>query len=404
MAEALARVKKDMGRDAVILSTRSVTRGAVLGMGGKPVVEITAAASLADVPAPVRGGTLATRQHSTPPEERPDGGSARSTEAPGRNATTARVGADPRFVSPSNAVAEEIAALRGMVTELLSHSRRGRPTEMVGELQDAFLRLTQNAVAEDLALSLVEAVRGSLSQGDLRDPALVRGKLAEALMGMTPTAGPIAVGDGSSPRLVALVGPTGVGKTTTIAKLAAHYSLRENRRVGLITLDNYRIAAVEQLRTYADIMSVPLDTANTPGQLADAVARMEGRDLILFDTAGRSQRDGSKIADLRALFESVRPHETHLVLSGTCGERVLHETIERFGVLGIDRVIFTKLDESLGFGVILSCLQKANARLSYITTGQSVPDDIEVADRRLVADMVLRGGLGLERIGAVSAA
>ena len=146
---------------------------------------------------------------------------------------------------------------------------------------------------------------------------------------------------------------------------------------------------------------------------AYAAARAEG--LVGEQPDGYLSIVGAATPALRTLVNSIniqrkaaytqKAQASGATVEQMCtGERVLHETIERFGVLGIDRVIFTKLDESLGFGVILSCLQKANARLSYITTGQSVPDDIEVADRRLVADMVLRGGLGLERSGTVSAA
>jgi flagellar biosynthesis protein FlhF len=119
---------------------------------------------------------------------------------------------------------------------------------------------------------------------------------------------------------------------------------------------------------------------------------MADRDLILIDTAGRGQRDLLKVKELNGFFNAVRPHEVHLVLSTTCSEAVLRETIDRFADAGIDRVIFTKLDEALGFGVILSCLQKASARLSYVTTGQDVPDDIEVGEGRALAELILGPG------------
>jgi flagellar biosynthesis protein FlhF len=189
--------------------------------------------------------------------------------------------------------------------------------------------------------------------------------------------------------VIALIGPTGVGKTTTIAKLAANLCLREEQKVGLITIDTYRIAAVEQLKTYAVIIDVPLEVVFSPSQLEQAVRRMNDRDVILIDTAGRSQRDGERIKELRAYFGAVEPDEVHLVLAGTCGERVLTETIQQFRELGVNRVIFTKLDEAIGFGVILACIQKAEAKLSYVTTGQDVPDDIHVGEGGTLARWIL---------------
>jgi len=187
-----------------------------------------------------------------------------------------------------------------------------------------------------------------------------------------------------------------------VAKLAAILCLREKRKVGLITIDTYRIAAVEQLKTYAQIIDVPLEVAMSPSQLRDAVTGMSDRDCILIDTAGRSQRDDMKIKELRGFFNIVRPHEVHLVLSSTSSENVLAEAIERFKQIGIDRLIFTKLDEALGFGVILSCLEKADARLSYLTTGQDVPDDIEVGQGASLARLILGEPMARPTVASVA--
>ena len=127
-----------------------------------------------------------------------------------------------------------------------------------------------------------------------------------------------------------LVGPTGVGKTTTIAKLAANYRLREKRRVGLITVDTYRVAAVEQLRTYADIIDLPMEVVATPREMREAVARMSHLDLVLMDTAGRSPRDEVKIQELKSMLAEAEPDEVHLVLSSTAGAKSLIATAERF--------------------------------------------------------------------------
>lgn len=374
MAEALEQVKRQFGRNAVILHTRTLTRGGFLGIGGSPYIEITAAAEPGDLSWP-------PRRASVPP--RP--------VAPSRIDDAAALARTPTPPAPvlSDALLAEVGSLKSMVSDLVRDTRRLCADRVPEELYDTYRRLVENEVAEQIAQQLINDVRSDLPPERVQDPGAVRARLAGLLERMLPTAGPIQPVRNAAPTIIALVGPTGVGKTTTIAKLAANFCLRERRKVGLITIDTYRIAAVEQLKTYAEIIDVPLTVAMSPDQLSDAVRGMSDRDVILIDTAGRSQRDAIRIKDLERFFRAVRPDEIHLVLSGTCSEAVLHETIERFRAVGIDRVIFTKLDEAIGFGVILSCLTKANAKLSYVTTGQDVPDDIEVGRAETLARLIL---------------
>jgi flagellar biosynthesis protein FlhF len=190
-------------------------------------------------------------------------------------------------------------------------------------------------------------------------------------------------------RLVALVGPTGVGKTTTIAKLAANYRLKEKHNVGLITVDTYRIAAVEQLRTYADIIDLPMQVVSTPREMREAVRRLESLDLILMDTAGRSPRDEIKIQELKSFLTEAAADEVHLVLSSVAGARTLEQTTERFASVGTTALILTKLDEATGLGNLLPLLRTSQLPLSYLTNGQNVPDDIETADTGRLARLVL---------------
>ncbi len=372
MAEALAQVKRHFGRDAVILSTRSVPRKRLLGHRGRSSIEITAAQSVADLPPGVRGIGAEGRQN------------ARESVSSHQPAKIAAAEANA-----NDSLLGELGSLRGMVYELVRETHRSRIGGAPPPLFEMYLALVQNEVAERIAEQLIDRVRKELPEEKLGEPEKVRARLAAAVEEMLPTAGPVRVPASGKPVIVALVGPTGVGKTTTAAKLAANFQLREHKRVGLITIDTYRIAAVEQLRTYADIINIPLEVVMTPDQLREAVGRLSDRDVILLDTAGRSQRDAVKILQLKQFFAAVRPHEVHLVLAGTAAEAVLHETIERFRDVGIDRVIFTKLDEALGFGVMLSCLSKAEARLSYVTTGQDVPDAIAVAESKRLARLIL---------------
>jgi flagellar biosynthesis protein FlhF len=185
------------------------------------------------------------------------------------------------------------------------------------------------------------------------------------------------------------VGPTGVGKTTTIAKLAANYRLRERKRVGLITVDTYRIAAVEQLRTYADIIDLPMEVVATPRQMREAVERLADLDLVLIDTAGRSPRDEIKIQELRALLAEAHADEVHLVMSAAASARQLVSTARQFSEAGTTALLLTKLDEASCIGHLLTLLRQCSLPVSYLTDGQNVPDDIQVAERGVIAQWVL---------------
>jgi flagellar biosynthesis protein FlhF len=204
--------------------------------------------------------------------------------------------------------------------------------------------------------------------------------MREAVAGRLPVdeqAGHVGPSADGRPRTIALVGPTGVGKTTTIAKLAATFKLKQKKRVTLFTQDTYRIAAVDQLQTYANILGVPLHVATTVDDLVEGLRSCTSCDAILIDTAGRSQRDDPRLEQLESFLQAAKPHEVHLVLSSTCTESVLMDTVERFSRVKPDRVIFTKLDEAVSFGVLLNVASKLEAKVSYVTTGQEVPHDIE---------------------------
>jgi flagellar biosynthesis protein FlhF len=284
---------------------------------------------------------------------------------------------------------EQLSSLHAMVESL---SRGGRVDhllpELPSELVPTYAQLLEADVPEVLARRLVRHVAERVEPAELHRVESLREALRDAVESCVPVAPPIAAVPGTR-RVVALVGPTGVGKTTTVAKLAANFKLAHGYRPGLVTVDTYRIAAVEQLRTYAEIIDLPLAVANAPGEMGRAIDELGDVDIVLIDTAGRSPRDEVKIRELADFLASAQPDEVHLVLSAVAGERCLRAAVERFSLVHADRLILTKLDEADGLGGVLAVLGQADRPVSYLTTGQAVPDDIEHADRARLARLIL---------------
>jgi flagellar biosynthesis protein FlhF len=370
MREALAQVRRDLGGHAVILHTREVRRRRLFGLGTRELVEVMASDGLAP---PV---TVTMPQAVLSPAV-PSGPLAPSTSI-----------AAPQAVLQAQ-FGEQLGRLHAMVETL---SRSGRLDhllpELPGELVSTYAQLLDAEVPEVLARRLVRHVADLLEPEEAHHPERVREALCDAVEACVPVAPPIAAVRGTR-RVVALVGPTGVGKTTTVAKLAANFKLAHGFRPGLVTVDTYRIAAVEQLRTYAEIIDLPLAVANAPGEMRRAIDELGDVDIVLIDTAGRSPRDEVKIRELADFLAEARPDEVHLVLSAVGGERSLRAAVERFSPVGADRLILTKLDEADGLGGVLAVLGQAGRPVSYLTTGQAVPDDIEPADRARLARLIL---------------
>jgi flagellar biosynthesis protein FlhF len=180
-----------------------------------------------------------------------------------------------------------------------------------------------------------------------------------------------------------------VGKTTTLAKLTAQYALMMKKDVGIITCDTYRIAAVEQLKTYCEIMDVPVKVVYQPRDIMEAMEGYRGKDLILVDTAGRSHRDKMRLVELQNLLKNLGQQQIFLVISATTNYKNCLDILESYSFLEDYRVLITKIDENVTNGIILNLALKSGRPLSYITTGQNVPDDIEKVDGERVASLIL---------------
>lgn len=197
--------------------------------------------------------------------------------------------------------------------------------------------------------------------------------------------------DETEKKFVMLIGPTGVGKTTTCAKIVAN-NWRNERKVGFITADTYRLEAVSQLKAYANIMRVPIEVVNKPQDLTKTIEKFRDKDLVLMDTAGRSPKNKEQMEELKSYVSSKGDNmETILVLSATSKASVLIETIEKFEQIGFDSIIVTKIDETSSFSSLLSVLKRYSYPFYYVTTGQSVPDDIEMCTEEMLIDIFMKG-------------
>ena len=200
--------------------------------------------------------------------------------------------------------------------------------------------------------------------------------------------------NGKKPRVVFFVGPTGVGKTTTIAKIASKFKVNYNKNIAFITADTYRIAATDQLRTFANILDTPLSVIYTATELNSAVAEYEQADVIFVDTAGFSHKNETQRNDMRALLAGLSPEyekSVYLVLSATTKYRDLISIIDSYKDIDDYKLIFTKLDETSSYGNLLNIKLYSDAGISYVTNGQNVPDDIEVFDTQKIVKQLLGG-------------
>lgn len=410
MQQALQMVRTHFGPQAAVLHTRQLNRGLLGWIVGRPTIEVTAAKEMR---VPSRLGprpeatTLAPHTaESQSVESRIPGAYAARTSVvspPAAGEVAAgEVAADQRLaersaprVADDEPLQQQLRALQCLVERLVDKQAgvsdvplRHPAFELLNDLD-----FPAEAVHEIIG-HLADTLGDTAESSALSETDRTQGQIFDFLASRLQVGGPIQINEHEGPRVVALVGPTGVGKTTTIAKLAANHHLRERHRVGLITVDTYRIAAVEQLQTYAEIIDLPMEVVATPREMRSAIDKMADMDLILIDTAGRSPQDDIRLHELNAVVHEAEPDEIHLVLSVVAGSRSLHQAVETFRPVGITSVLLTKLDEAPTLGGLWPVF-RTGIPLSYITDGQNVPDDIapieiesfchEVLDRTAVS-------------------
>jgi flagellar biosynthesis protein FlhF len=398
MRDALDLVRRELGPSAAVLHTREVNAGPLKRLVFGRRYEVAASAGV-NVPSRFEEVSGVRRGESSIGCQVSDnalsiGGNAESHTSLFGVAADANPYEDYRARYRDDfrqQMAAQLDELQVMVEKLCQRASAAPARDLPDTLFNAFTDMIDAEIDESIARGWIEEIRSEGNSRDLADASLVKARVAQLLERDIRVSGPIAT-DVDRCRVAALVGPTGVGKTTTIAKLAANYRLREKLRVGLITVDTYRVAAVEQLRTYADIIDLPMEVVATPREMREAVQRMSHLDLVLMDTAGRSPRDEVKIQELKSMLAEAEPDEVHLVLSSTAGAKSLISTAEQFADVGTTAMLLTKLDEAHILGHLASLIRTCKLPISYLTDGQDVPDDIQVAERRALAGWLLGGG------------
>ncbi|NOT96295.1 MAG: flagellar biosynthesis protein FlhF [Nitrospira sp.] len=412
MHEAIRDIKAELGPDAIILSTKRVRQGSLpFGLFGKPLLEVTAATDrdakefapipqpavpvqrqdtrplmptppAAPEPAPLFQDTLsallrrsATTQPTVPSAPMP------SPVAPPRVKPTERV----------HRLKQDLQELHQRLTTSLPDAAptggAGFPVPIARACRQLIAQGLRPASAENLCLALRRRLASQTAQtdGDIRET--LHRILEEGIRVSGPLLSP-----GDNYNVAMFVGPSGVGKTTAIVKLATHYRLEEHKSVVLITLDTCRTAAVEHLRMYADVLGVTLETAQTTADVMDGIRRHREANLILIDTPGFGANETARLAHLGGLKDSYGPIETHLVLSACTRMQDLRRTVARYDVCAPTRLLFTKLDETAEYGNLFELASQTTLPLSYWGIGQQVPEDLELAQPGRLADLLLERG------------
>ena len=363
MGEAMGKIRSDLGPDALIVSSRLMREKGVKGMLGKKKLEVVAAYE--PNPNTLQNALLGNTQYAKPKQPQP------------------KIAPQPEMPAEKiDKLSERLEDLTSVVQEL--SGKQGKEIDLSGaRAKKLFERFVEQDVWEDIARDVLsQAIQISKVTSDPYDV------IVENLLVQKMGTSQLKHVEGKQTTML-LMGPTGVGKTTTLVKLAGKYMLQQGMSVGIINTDTYRVAANEQLRTYADIMTIPMVTVYKPEEMADARRQLSDCQIILVDTAGKSSYDQGYREDMREFIEQGGVDEVLLLISAPTGYRCVKETVANYSFTKDYKLIVTKTDEVRTSGNILNIASLANKPVIYLTTGQSVPEDIEPADARLIANYMI---------------
>lgn len=408
--EAYRLMRQQLGTDAVVLRTAQVREGGLMGFWGRTMVELTASAPATQAKSHARTATAAERTYANNAvrigsdenvaesvaffqkivsdaqkrmaQSRPQSEGDAATAAGGSGVVPFR--RPKSTVDPSTELHREIRELRQLVEVLVTETPgAGVPAECALH----YKRLLDAGVPRRIAAPLVASVVRESDLDVIRDPRVFQQRLGIEIRKTVQVTGGIGLASGVC-RRVALVGVTGVGKTTNLAKLAARYAVTHRARVALVTADTYRVAAPEQLRVYANIIGVPMHIANTPQDMAGILRTLGEYDVVFIDTAGGSQFNTGQLGELREMLNAARPDETMLVLGSNTPLEDARHILTNFAPVKPTSLLFTKLDETRRYGTMYGVLTEAGLPVSYFGTGQNVPDDLVLAQPEMLARLL----------------
>lgn len=385
-AEATAKAKEELGQDAVIMNVKSVKQKGLWKLFKKSYYEVTAAI---DEPS-----EKAAREKHTASENKsrkPVDASVNLKETVSEKETAE---ADVKTTKTS-AIEERLDNLAQLLEQQIQETKEEeaeeRPDQKSKLVKLVYEQLLDNEVTEGNAREIMSEIDNKSSEIQVDDLLSNIYQKIVLKLGQIKT---IELCE-KKPKVVFFVGPTGVGKTTTIAKLASKYKLDHKCKLAIITADTYRVAAVEQIRTYANILNVPIEVIYNAEELQQAIQKYAEYDLLFVDTAGRSHQNQEQQEDVKRLLQVAKEYEQeiYLVISATTKYRDLVKITQVYSDISSYRLLFTKTDETGALGNILNIKMLTNEPLSYVTFGQNVPDDIEITDAQAIAKQLLGGSV-----------
>ena len=370
MSEAMKQIREELGSEAIILSSKAVYTCGFLGLFRKRNIEVMAAIDPVSQPAqPV----IKQKEKKLPAKSILENSAAKISET----AVTKQVNGG------EDELLKEIEGLKVMIRNIQISSDTHYPEK----LQQVYEYLAEQEVdiviRSRIMTELLDnwfTTKGESTEEEIR--SWLEASLRN-LVDQVPNGQP-----GLQKKYINIVGPTGVGKTTTLAKVAAETMLKHDKKVAFITTDTYRIAAIDQLKTYAKILNVPIEVAYNLEDFKRATERFSHYDYVFIDTAGRNFRNPQYVKDLGKIIHFTDEIETYLVLSLTSKQKDMEDIYRQFSTIPIKQIIFTKADETSTFGSIFNFIHAHKLGVAYITNGQNVPDDIEKATSSNLLKMV----------------
>ena len=375
MKEAITLIKQDLGPEAVILNTRKIIRNNIFGLFSRPLLEVTAAIDY--------GGSNSKRnekkQTAYHQKELYDGPKKVYTEQMDVDKFTEML--KSLGLTKFEGIIDDIKEIKTQLDEMKSFMSEKLVVDLNPPISEFYHLLIRNGIDEVIAYKILKKLEKRIKNSSSR--LQIKEIIIQLLAEITPIASN-SFGQFKGGGLL-ISGPTGVGKTTTIAKLAATLSVKKQKKISVVSIDTFRIGAIEQLKTYADIIDVPFYVVTTPEQLKELLKKCDSYDYLLIDSIGRSQYEKSQIREIRKYIDTATNIKLAIVLSMSGNHAELYDTFDKYQNLNPDYIIFTKLDETKYFGPLINLPIVKKVPLLFLTDGQNVPEDLEEPDGRKIA-------------------